>query len=202
MSIRTFSGRDGALRIYDGSTPPHYVELKFISMNFSGPLARQRPVDPVVPTVGGFIHAPTGPDFDAGMYDPSPVSFSGWVNSVDWNTQRAAFSNIDLDEPWKVGSHTWTTTKGRGSIRVADGSFRPTAPFFDTLKKAVNIQTKWAHPSASGSIVAMSYDEVYFPPQSVTINESADFVEIRVNQVPVYGNIRPIGDFSDGTSSI
>lgn len=201
MSKRSLSGREGALRLYDGSPTPNYIEISFVAMNFNAPLARARSNDPIVPTVGGAIMAPTSPEYDAGFFEPSQLSFSLWVNSVDWNVHRAAFSNIDMANPWKVGSTTWTSTKGRGSIQMPDSTFRATPAFFDEKKKAVDVQVRWTSPATSGSIIGMRYDEAYFAPQSLSIVESPDFVEIRASGL-VYGNIQPIGDFSTGTSSI
>ena len=202
MAIRTFQGRQGEIRIYDGSTPPKYVSLKFVQMNFSGPLAKSRGIEPVVTTAGGYLHSPVSPDYEQSLYEPSAISFSMWVNSDDWNVHRAAFSNIDMASSWQVGNHVWSSTKGRGSLVVFDGSYRATQPFFDEKKKAVDVQVRWKDTSnASGSIIGMRYDEAYFPPQSISIVESPDFVELRC-QALVYGNIEPIGDFSTGTSSI
>ena len=202
MAIRTFQGRQGEIRIYDGSTPPKYVSLKFVQMNFVAPLAKSRGVEPIVTTVGGFLHSPTSPEYEQNLYEPSAISFSMWANSDDWNVHRAAFSNIDMADPWQVGSHTWSSTKGRGSLVLFDGSYKATQSFFDEKKKAVDVQVRWKDASnSSGSIIGMRYDETYFPPQSLQLTESPDFVEIRASGL-VYGNIEPIGDFSPGVSSI
>lgn len=203
MARVTFSGRQGFLRLYDGTADtPRYLEIPFVLMNFSGPLGKPRSPDPIVTTVGGYFHAPTSPEYESGFYEPTAINFTFWVNSADWTAHRAAFSNIDMASPWRVGAHTWQTSKGRGSIRLPDDSYKPTALFFDQNKKAVDVQVKWASTQASGSIVGMRYDETYFSPQSLQLTESPDFVEIRVSGALVYGNIEPIGDFTAGVSSI
>ena len=201
MAVLTTSGRQGRIRIYDGSPTPNFIEIKFELMNLNAPLARARSNDPIVPTVGGALMSPTSAEYDAGFYEPSQISFSLWVNTVDYRSIRNAFSNIDLADPWKVGSTTWISTKSRGSIRMPDSTFRATPPFFDEKKVAVDVQSVWTGPNTSGSTIGMRWDETYFAPQSLTINESPDFVEIRASGL-CYGNIEPIGDFSTGVSSI
>ena len=199
MAVRSFSGRDGELRLYDNNA--HYISLKFVGMNFSAPMGRPRAIENTVVTAGGFFHAPTGPDFESTTYEPVPISFSLWVNTDDWNVHRSAFSNIDMDEPWVVGAHTWTTTAGKGSLIRPDGSYLPTELFFDVKKKTVDVQLLWRGPATSGSVVGMKYEETYFAPQNLSIQESSDFVEIRASGL-AYGNVQPIGAFTPGTSSI
>lgn len=201
MAGKTAQGRDGELRIYDGSTPPRFISIPFVQMDFQGPVARARPADPIVVTVGGYLHSPTGPDYESGFYEPQNVSFSCWIQTDSYYALRNALSNIDLNETWKVGAHTWQSSKGRGSIRLPDNSYQPTGLFFDQNKKTVDIQVRWTHSSMRGSIMGMRYDETYFAPQSVTLGEQADYVPLRISGL-CYGNIEPIGDFSTGTSSI
>lgn len=198
---KTYQGRNGALRIYDGSNPPKYVQIPFVQMNFSAPIARARPADPIVPTVGGYIHAPTGSDYDQAFFEPSTVAFSMWVEARSFPHVKRALSNMGNEGgPWVVNGHTWSTTKGRGSVIMADGTFRATQPFFDQLKFTGDVQVKW-HDPVSGSIVAMRYDEAYFPPQNAILNESADYVEVNVSAL-VYGNIQAIGNFTTGNESL
>ena len=204
MSTRVTSGRDGELRLYD-ATPspgtPKFLSIKFEQMNLSGAMARPRPLDPVIATVGGALMAPTSADYDAGFFEGIPVSFSLWVNSVDYMPIRAALSNLDNANPWKVGQDTWQSTKGRGSVIMPDGNYKSTPLFFDEKKRAVDIQARWTSPAMSGSIMGQRWDEAYFAPQNVAMQESADYLEIRCTAL-VYGNIEPIGDFSFGVSSI
>lgn len=202
MAGVTFGGRDGILRLYDGTAGvPHYLEIPFVQMNFSGPVAKARPIDPIVTTVGGYLHSPTGPDYEQNFYEPQNINFSCWIQTDSYYALRNALNNIDLNETWKVGAHTWQSTKGRGSIRLPDNSYKPTALFFDQNKKTIDVQVRWKSTQSRGSIVGMRYDETYFAPQSITVNESSDFCELRMTGA-CYGNIEPIGDFSTGTSSI
>lgn len=198
---RTFQGREGILRIYDGATPPHYVQVPFVQMNLNAPLGRTRPLDPVVPTVGGYVHAPTGPDYDSAFFQPSNLSFTAWVDARSFPTLKRALSNLGNESgAWVVGAHTWTTTKGRGSVIMPDGVYRATQPFYDQLKFAADVQVRWQDVK-SGSLIAMRWDEIYFPPQNVIGQESAEYVEISVTG-QVYGNIQGISDFTTGTASL
>jgi hypothetical protein len=196
---KSFSGRDGRLRIEDGSTPPYYIEIPFVEMNLESPWGKPRPVDPIVPTVGGYVHSPTGPDYDSPLYEPLTLNFSFWINDTSFKVIRDAFCNPDLNSPWTVGPHTWSTTKGRGSIIRFDNTYIATQPFFDQMKKAVCFEATWTQ-TYSGSVVGQRWDEVYIPPQNVTVRESADFLTLQV-QALVYGNISTISGFTSGTAS-
>lgn len=194
----TLSGRDGELRIYDGSN--NYVTVKFEQMDLVGPIARARPLDPVVVTVEGYVHAPTGPDYDETLYGPLPVEFSLIVNTQDFHTKvLPALCNPNLDSPWRVGNTTWTTTKGRGSIIMFDGTYYATQSFDDTKKVTVCFESLWRSP-VNGSVFAMQWDEVYVQPQNISINELPDNVGVRISAL-TYGNIRPISAFTSGTPS-
>lgn len=201
MAEWAYSGRDGELRIYDGDSPPHYLQVPFVEMNLVAPSARGRSIDPVIPTVGGYVHAPSSPEYDSGYYEGQPVSFSCWIENRHYRQIRNALCNMDLNTTWTVGAHTWVTTKGRGSIILADGSFRATQAFFDTKKVAVDVQVAWTDRRVGGSVVAMRFDETYFPPQSISLNESSEYVQLRVQGI-CYGNIQHTGGFTAGTESV
>ena len=206
MSNISLTSRDGALRIYDGTGTPYYVEVKFEQMDGSFPSGRARAVEEVVPTVAGYVHAPTSGAFDQAYYEPQPLSFSLWVNYQDFIPLRNALSGLDVTDvgqTWRVGAHTWTSVPARGSIVRADSSYISTQPFFDQMKKKVAVETLYTsrHRSNVGSTAGMRFDEVYFPPQSILIQESPDYVEMRVQGL-VYGNISTIWNFTTGNSSI
>jgi hypothetical protein len=200
MAAHTYSGREGKLRIYDGDTPPHFLEIPFVEVNLVAPSARARSNDPIVVTVGGYVHAPVSADYDSGFYEGQPISFSCWIENRHYRQIRNALCNMDMNSTWTVGAHTWVTTKGRGSIIKADGNYFATQAFFDTKKVAVDVQAAWTD-RLSGSVVAMRYDESYFPPQTITQNESAEYVQLQVQGI-VYGNIQATGGFSAGTESV
>jgi hypothetical protein len=193
----TIQGRDGELRIYDANS--HYIKIRFEQMDLQGPLARARPIDPIVPTVGGYVHAPTGPDYDEQLYAPQQVEFSFLVNTGEWEKVRDALCNPTLQQPWQVGADTWSTTKGRGSIVLGDGSFYATQPFDDVMKVTVDLQSLWRSP-VSGSVFGMRWDEAYTAPQNLMIQETPDATAIRITAL-IYGNIEAISSFSPGSPS-
>lgn len=204
MARLQIMGRDGCLRIYDGSSPLNYVEVVFEKMDFAGPLAKPRPLDPIIATMGGYAHAPDSDSYEKVLYEPLPLSFSC---SLDLTTNtwklRDALCNPDLDRTWKVGSATWTTTKGRGSIVLPDGSFTATLGFFDVMKKSVDIEVLFANPNAvspGSASWGIRYSEVYFPPQEQSISESPDEVALKATG-QIYGNITQIGGFRPGNES-
>jgi len=202
MGRRTFTGRDGALRIYDGNTPPSYVEVPFSQMNFQGPFAKPRPVDPVVVTVGGYTHAPQGEDYERQLYEPLPISWSCHVDDTtnSWKL-RDAMCNPDLRNPWQVGGVAWLTTKGRGSVILPDGNFVGTGAFFDVAKKAVDVEVLFTDTmSASGSAWGMRYEECYFPPQDSSYGENPEYIEMSIRGL-CYGNVEQIGAFTSGNES-
>ena len=200
----TFSGRGGALRLMDGSSPPKYLEIPFSSMNFSAPVARPRTVDPVVATVGGYAHLP-GSDYDAGFAEPQPVAFSCHIDDTtnSWKL-RPAMCNPDLQSPWTVGAQTWTSAKGQGgSIVLANGGYAPTpGSFYDMKKVSVHMEVLWTHSQTTSGTPSygLRLNDVYMPPQDQQIQESSDFVDCSISGF-VYGEIKPIGAFTAGTSS-
>ena len=166
-------------------------------MDFVGPWARPRPADPIIPNAGGFAHAPKDESYDEAFFAPQSFSFSC---SLDERTNhwrlREAMCNPDLKPTWTVNDVTWETTKGRGSIVMANGQYVPTRPFFDTRKVAAQIQVLWSD-SRAGSNIGMLYDEIYIPPSEVTIEEGPDDVTLSITGL-IYGNVEPIGAFTAG----
>lgn len=197
----TFQGRDGELRLYDGASPPKYLSIPFVQMNFSTELARPRPPDPIVETVGGYVHLPDA-GYGPAFYQPTPITFSCWIDDTtnSWKL-RDALGNPDMDSTWRVGTQTWTTAKGQGgSIVHADGNFVATpTSFFDTKKNTVNAECLWTNAQA-GSAWGIRCRDIYFPPQDQEIRESPDTVEMTLRGLGA-GDIVYIGAFSTGTAS-
>lgn len=198
MGRITYQGRGGALRLSDGSSPPKYLELPFVQMNYSIPLASPRPADSITPTLSGYQHAPD----EAAYFAPVPISFSASIDDQtnSWKL-RDALGNPDMDSTWKVGTQTWTTTRGRGSIILADGaSWSQGVSFFDAKKNAVNMEVLWTQPQA-GSAFGIRAEEIYFAPEEQQIAESADSVEITIRGM-CYGRITYQGAFTDALTAI
>jgi len=194
MGARVWQAREGELRIYDATLK--YLAVKFEQMDLTLPIARNRPYDPVQVTVGGYFHSPAGPDYEEQLYSGVPVEFSLWINNEDVYRLLPALCNPYLNSPWQVGSHTWQSAKGRGSIILPSGDFYATQPFFDTQKVAVNLQTIYTSP-INGSVFGISADEFYVSPGQITLSEAPDNVQLKVSGI-CYGNLRAIGGFPVG----
>ena len=211
MPRLTYSGRDGELRLYDNSGTawfgggagsagtPYYHQVRFENLNFTGPAAKPRPPDPIVVTAGGYVHVPDSEAYEAVFYEPLPFSFSCLINDIDRIKLRDALCNIDLKSPWTVGGKQWTSTKGKGSIIMPDGTFQGTRAFSDTKKVAVDMQLLFRNVQAVTSH-GMNYEEIYVPPQDVEMTESADSIELSIKGL-IYGDIDPITAFTTGTES-
>lgn len=197
---RTFQGRDGELRLYELGTGAgtHYLKVYFSEMTATGAIARNRPTDDLIVTVGGFTHAPSGPAMEEALYGPIPVEFSFNINSDDWNKMRPALCNPDLLPTWTVGAHNWHSTKGKGSIILFDGTYYATQPFSDTQKVTVDIYSRWNIP-ISGSAFGICWREAYLNPGSMVVGESADFVQLKCSAL-VYGDVRHFTEFPGGST--
>ena len=196
----TFTGREGELRLYNAGTPRNYLKIPFASMDFSGASARPRPPDPIELVEGGYQHTASG-NYEQEFFNPVDFSFSCQVDerTNSWKL-RDAMCNPDMDASWKVGTDTWSSTKGKGSIILPDGTFVRTQPhFYDTRKVAVDTQILWNNAQA-GSAWGLAYEECYFSPEDQNIRESSDGVELAVRGL-CYGNCYAIGAFSAGTES-
>lgn len=198
-----FQGRNGELRIMDGSNPPKYLSLPWVQMNLNiSGIARPRTPDPVVPTVDGWAHLPDD-SYEKGFYEPIPVSFSCWIDDTtnSWKL-RQALSNPDLRVTWQVGTQTWTSAKGQGSPFVnADGTFSYTPnTYFDSQKVSVHMEVLWSYTQSGGAGTAtfgVRLNDVFFPPQDQAIVEGSDAIEMTVKGL-VYGMISSIGAFTSG----
>ena len=163
--------------------------------------AKPRPSDPVVVTVGGYVHAPTSDSYEQTVYESVPLSFSCLIDDTTNRLKlRQALCNVDLDTLWKVGNDNWASTKGRGSIILPDGNFVGTEAFFDTKKVSIMIEVLWDTPTAAARF-GLQYDEIYVPPQNIEISESPDRVELIVREAMCYGNIKAISAFTTGKES-
>ena len=197
----TFMGRNGELRFYDGSSPPNYLSIPFVQMNFAAVVAQPRPEDPILETVNGYVHLPDG-GYEEEFFQPTPVSFSCLIEDTtnSWKL-RDALGNIDLHPTWAVGLQTWETTKGRGSVNLADNSWSSGQDFSDEMMVAVDMEMLWSNPHINANdTFGLQLREIAFYPQDQTLNESADAVELQVQGL-CYGQIQGIRTFTSGTES-
>ena len=197
----TFTGRDGHLRLIDGATPPKYLQLPFVQMDFTADMARARPPDPIIGTADGSAYLPD-PGYGVGFCQPVPVAFSCWMDDTtnSWKL-RDALGNPDMDPIWMVGTQVWVTAKGQGgSIVHSNGEFVSTpSSFYDTQKNTINLECLWTQPNA-GSAFGIKCRDVYFPPQDQQIQESSESVTFSIKGL-VFGSIEYVGAFTTGTAS-
>lgn len=208
MGRITYSGRGGEIRFYDNSGTawagggagsagtPYFFKVRFENLDFTGPAAKPRPVDPIVVTVDGYVHAPQSEDYEAAFYEPLEFSFSCLINDLDRIKLRDSLCNLDLKDPWTVGGQRWTSTKGKGSIVMSDGTYQGTRAFSDTKKVTVDMQLLFQSAQATTSH-GMNYEETYIPPQNVEMTESPDQIELSIRGL-IYGDTEPIATFTTG----
>ena len=168
-------------------------------MSFTGPAAKPRPIDPIQVNAGGYTHTPDSDAYEAAYYEPLEFSFSCLVNDLDYVKFRNAACNLDLNDPWLVGSDRWASTKGKGSIVMPDGTYRGTQAFNDTKKVTIDMQLLLQNIQATTNR-GMNWEEVYIPPQNIEIIESPDTMEMSVRGL-IYGDISPLSAFSTGVES-
>ena len=196
-----FMGRDGELRLYDGTGTPFYVALPFVNMNLNAPVGRTRPTETLTQTVGTYEYRPESP---AAMLAPLDLSFALRLEHDTSDKNRQAFG-VDYAAAaaavttWLVDGDTWVSTYGSSTIYDHDGValVRPTA-FSDTRKVCTNVEGIWTSPS--GNIEGWQWSEVYFDPAGLRINESPDGVTLSATGL-IYGAISPISGFTAGNQS-
>jgi len=92
-----FTGKDGTLRIYDRLAG--YVEVHFRNLDFSGPIGRTKLEETLVLDNGNlndFAHYINGSDMV--LYDPMPISFSCFIESVTGVEPGVAFNTRNTVE--------------------------------------------------------------------------------------------------------
>ena len=200
---QSYHGRGGVLRIYERglASGTGYLEIPFVQMDLTAPIAKPRPVDPIISFVGGYKHVPDSPEYEKGFYEGLPFSFSCTIDDqVNREKLLQALCNVPLGTQWKVGTQTWNSTKGMGSIALPDGTFYATQPFFDTKKVSVNMEVVWTALSGTTATFGYQWKEIYTPPQTIEIHESPDAVTLAVQGL-IYGDIGSIAAFTPGTAA-
>lgn len=203
MGRTSFTGRDGRLRLYDGTATPYFLEIAFVNADFRAPMNRPRPEEIVVLDRGRITSAA---HYILGAGDPilQPVqlSFSFRLHNTEPNYRRFRQAlNVDMPSAWTVGAFTWVTTKGTTTV-ISDNpegvTNVTTNPFVDPRKRCVNVEVLWADPGGSAD-VGSKFGEVYFPPNEQNLAEGADDVMIQATGY-IYGGITEITAFTAGTS--
>lgn len=198
--MSTYTALDGALRIYDGSATPYYVQVLFDELNFTGPEGRARTEETARFHRGRHstnTHYTSGSD--APILEPPECSFSFRMqNDADVEAKlRAALSNPDQGATWTVDSDTWVTTKGDFNLISGTGSTAADPAFDDSRKFCGNVEILW---TKGGVSVGRKYGAVYFPADQISIAESEEGVVVSVTGM-IYGLISRITSFTSGTES-
>lgn len=198
--MSTYTALDGALRLYDGTATPYYVQVKFDELNFTGPEGRPRTEETLRLHRGRHStdsHYTSGPD--TVILEPLECSFSFRMqNDADLEAKlRAALSNPDQGAAWTVDSDTWVTTKGDFNIINGTGTGVADPAFEDTRKVCVNVEVLY---TKGGVSIGRKYGAVYFPADQISIAESEEGVVVSVTGM-IYGLISRITSFTSGTES-
>jgi len=199
--MATYTSLHGALRLYDSTATPYYIQVLFDEGNLTAPLNRARTEETMIHHRGRgnttYSHYVSGPDTP--ITDPLELSFSARIANVaaDWNRLRDALSNPDLDGTWQVDGDTWVTTKGDGTLTNGAGSTFTDPAFEDTKKYCVNVEILWTR---GGVGIGFQYMVVWFPPDQQSVAESEEGVIISLTGL-IYGEISSITSFTAGTES-
>ena len=184
----------------DAATPPiaeqlwpvdgQYFDLTFDEGNLSAPEGRLRTEETgivhrgrgVTATVH-YIHGPDGP-----IFEPQEISFSVRLDSVINKTAlelALACGNPDYNSAWDA---TGVSTKGDTTVVGGTGVAVTTPAFVDASKKTVCVQILWTRDDVA---IGRSYNEVYFPPDQLTIAEAEDGIIVSATG-QIYGLIESI----------
>jgi len=197
--MATYTSLNGALRLYDSTATPYYIQVLFDEGNLSAPEGRARPEETPILHRGRIDtnwHNIMGNDMP--VIEPLELSFSFRMQASVANHAklRNALSNPDLANPWLVGSHTWVTTKGDYTLTGGAGTATDPA-FADAHKKCVDVQILWTRGAVS---IGRKYGAVYFPADQLSLAESEEGVIVSVTG-QIYGTITVITAFTAGTES-
>jgi len=165
-----------------------YYEVKFASMDFSGPIGRPRPVEIPIFNRGRMdaaAHFIKGPD-DV-LYTPLELAYSCLIDDT-YNNDNI-FEALECGNP-NYGTWTSTGTSSKGDTQNDGSNDNPA--FVDSGKKTVNIQMLWTGDNPLG----YAFYEVYHPPDEGSLTESADGITLSTRG-GVYGVIERIYGFGN-----
>lgn len=199
--MATFTALDGVLRIYDSTATPWYLAVKFDAGDLSFPLGPARPEESVILHRGRHsadTHYVLGPD--GPVLEPFDVSFSFRIQNVlaNHDALRDALCNPDNNSPWTVGSDTWVTTKGDGSLINGAGAASADPAFVDPQKKCVNLEILWTRDAVA---IGYKLTAVYIGADQISIAEAEDGVTASVTGKVYGGPATQITAFTAGAVS-
>lgn len=197
-----YIGRKGKIRFYDSTPTPFYVEFTLENMDFKGPMAAARPEETLVldrenlSTIMHYIVTS-----ERVIAEPIAVSFTARLDDTTLRQKLRQVLNSDnaAAGAWTVGSDSWITTKGDGSLTDVDGNAisQSGVTFADTAKQAVNVEVLW---DSGATDIGLKYDAVHFPPEQQEIAEAEEAVTVTVNGMG-YEGVSEITAFTAGTAS-
>jgi len=165
-----------------------YFEVKFISMDFDGPIGRPTQNETLVlnrARMDAAAHYIKGPD-DV-IYTPLPISFTCLIDDT-YNHDNVFLALECGNVNYGTWNATGTSTKGDTQN---DGS-NDNPAFTDANKKTVNVQVLWTGDSPLG----FAYYECYFPGPDSTITEANEGNTLAA-RAGVYGVIERIYGFGN-----
>jgi hypothetical protein len=197
---RTYIGKKGTFRLYDGTGTPFYLEFVYDQMDFNGVMGRARPEEILVldrGTLNSNVHYVQGTDEP--ILEPVDISISCRLDDTTMRQRLRDALNIDSAATWDVDGDTWVTTKGTTTLLSSTGSSVTTPTFADTAigKRCVNVEILWDEGSSD---IGVKYAEVYFPAAEQKIAEAADSLTVSLSG-KVYGAITEITSFTAGNAS-
>ena len=186
-----FKSKDGELRLYDmhSATTGLYMQVLFTNADITFPLGRAK-VEENLQMDRGNMNASAsyheGPD--APITDPLPLTFSANLD----DTTDTSYLRTWLSGATTVNGRTLVTQKAGTTITIGS-TVITTKAFADGSKMAYRCEMKWDGSNNYG----YSMNEVYFPPDQNTVNESEDSVTINMNGL-IYGSITATSSFYGG----
>ena len=188
---------------------PNIYTVAFDQGDLSAPEGRQRPEEKLILHRGRASSA-FGPHYilgvDESIFEGLELSFSVMLDSVYNRTaikEALTCGNPNFTYPGGIISSplvppfksSWTvsgtSTKTDTSIIGGDGNTYSTPAFADSSKKTVCVEIIW---SLNGVVIGRRYNEVYFAPDQVSIEESEDGVTLNCTGL-IYGSIETIYGF-------
>lgn len=210
MPTNTYYGKNGELRLYDGTDLPtpgtqNWIKLRFSDMNLTVPEGAPRPEEIIRLNriqLDADAHYVQGSD--EAIVGPVAMTTSFKMESGTNKDLIHKFLGIRFASgqqgTWQVGSGpvTLVSTKGKSAGRPAGltGTLVPLPPFTDPKKVCINVECIW--DDLNGSKEGRKLEEVYFNPGQQSLNEGPDAVTVNLNG-EVYGQISEITAFTSGS---
>jgi len=164
-----FTGKDGTLRVYDRLAG--YTEVHFRNLDFSGPIGRTKLEENLILDGGNlndFAHYINGSDMV--LYDPMPISFSFFMESVtgielDRNTVRQALICRNAEDA-DLGTWTGWGASTKGTTQNISGLDNP---LFDVVNPSAHLSSGTITDTPTSTTIEDST-------LTLGVNEGADWI--------------------------